>query len=330
MDAAKEARKRKATSRLETSDKPFTKKLKAAQQQRHVQSASETSALSQISTPITTQPGTPTKDIRDDDDNDANYTIEIPLDDPPDTHDPNFSNNGTVEGGSVEKGSVDSQEALGEANCASCKHKLISISADKLYKTYKSPIYVFYLPPVFKIENKKWYQIFQCAAKQCITTGGHVIKRNMDSADAPSTSNSKAHVSRCFGEDAVTAASGVRNLKAARDMMKDKVTLQRSGSIAVAFELAGQKKVTYSTKPATNLEVRAHHVRWMSKSKRPFEIVGDPGYHLNMKTGRPHQYIPAPSTVARDVRQVFLDGRKLIAKHLHVSHMHNTVRHRSS
>lgn len=148
----------------------------------------------------------------------------------------------------------------------------------------------------------------------------------MDSADATSTSNLKAHASKCFGEDAVKAALGVKNLKAARDVMKDKVNLRRSGSIAVAFERAGQGKVTYSTKPATNLEIHAHHVRWMTESKRPFELVKDPGYHLNMKSGRPQHYIPAPSTVAQDVRHVFLGGRKLIAKFLRVSHIRNTVR----
>jgi hypothetical protein len=58
---------------------------------------------------------------------------------------------------------------------------------DKLYKTFKSPIYVFYLTPIFKVENRKHYQTFKCAAKEC-RTGGHIVKRNMDTGDATSTS----------------------------------------------------------------------------------------------------------------------------------------------
>ena len=321
MDTAnKEARKRKATSRLEESTEALTKKLKEAQNRRqYVPSASETSAPSRLSTPLTTQPGTPSENVEnDDDDNINNNPIELISDD---NNDPTENGDG-VEGDSVEKGSVNTQEALGEANYTSCEHQLISI-IDKLYKTYKSPIYVFYLPPVFKVENGKRYQVFRCAAKQCFTLGGHVIKRNMDTTDATSTSNLKAHAKKCFGDEAVAAASGVRNLRVARDVMKDKINLKRSGSLAVAFERAGQQRVTYSTKPPTPVEVRANHVLWMCESKRAFELVKDRGYHLNMKSGRPQQYIPSPTTVSRDVREVFLVGRKLVAKVLRVCCVQN-------
>jgi hypothetical protein len=194
-----------------------------------------------------------------------------------------------------------------------------------VYKTYRSPIYVFYLPPVFKIEDKKYLQVFRCAAKECITTGGHIIKRNMRTGDRSSTSNLIAHANKCFGEDAITSAMKVKDLRVAREVMKDKINLRRSGSITAAFERVAQGKITYSTKPASNQEVRANHVRWMCESKRPFELVKDPGYHLNMKTGRPQQYIPSLTTVARDVRQVFLAGRKLIAMNLQVRCVQNHV-----
>ena len=151
-----------------------------------------------------------------------------------------------------------------------------------------------------------------------MTVGGHVIKRNKDTADATSTSNLKAHALKCFGEDAVTAAMDVKNLKAARDVMKDKVSLRRSGSIAVAFQRAGTEKITYSTTPATTLEVRANHVRWMCESKRPFAIAKDGGYHRNMKIGWPHQYIPSPETISRDVRVVFVEARKHMSRLLKV------------
>ena len=83
----------------------------------------------------------------------------------------------------------------------------------------------------------------------------------------------------------------VKNLKAAREIMKDKVTLQCSGSITVAFQCAGQDVTSYSTMQPSKLEVHSNHVRWMAESKRAFAITSDKGYHLNMKSGRPQQYI---------------------------------------
>ena len=37
-----------------------------------------------------------------------------------------------------------------------------------------------------------------------------------------------------------------------------------------------------------------------------------------MKTGRPEYYIPSPETISRDVRNVFVNVRKRIAKMLQV------------
>jgi hypothetical protein len=61
---------------------------------------------------------------------------------------------------------------------------------------------------------------------------------------------------------------------------------------------------------------RAEIVRWVSESKRPFNIVNDRGFQCLMKTGRPEYYIPSPSTVSRDVKQVFVNVHKCIAKML--------------
>ena len=64
------ARKRKATTRLEESDKAFAKRLKDGQNQhQQVQSASET-LTSEISTPVT-RPGTPAN-ANDANDKDSN------------------------------------------------------------------------------------------------------------------------------------------------------------------------------------------------------------------------------------------------------------------
>jgi hypothetical protein len=60
-------------------------------------------------------------------------------------------------------------------------------------------------------------------------------------------------------------------------------------------------------------------VRWVCENARPFNIVSDRSFHSLMKTGRPEYYIPSPSTVSRDVRQVFLRTRNRISKMLNVS-----------
>jgi hypothetical protein len=63
---------------------------------------------------------------------------------------------------------------------------------------------------------------------------------------------------------------------------------------------------------------RAEIVRWVAESKRPFKIVKDRGFQSLMKTGRPAYYIPSPETVSRDVKMVFVEVRKRIAKMLQV------------
>lgn len=66
-------------------------------------------------------------------------------------------------------------------------------------------------------------------------------------------------------------------------------------------------------------------MRWVSESKRPFIIVKDRGFQNLMKTGRPEYYIPSPDTVSRDVRKVFVNVRKRIAKMLQVSNANDYI-----
>jgi hypothetical protein len=61
------------------------------------------------------------------------------------------------------------------------------------------------------------------------------------------------------------------------------------------------------------------------ENARPFNIVSDRGFNSLMKTGRPEHYIPSPSTVSRDVRQVFVRTRNRISKMLNVSHLDSDV-----
>lgn len=43
----------------------------------------------------------------------------------------------------------------------------------------------------------------------------------------------------------------------------------------------------------------------MTESMRPFSIVKDRGFQSLMKTGRPGYWIPSPTTVARDIKQIY-------------------------
>ena len=110
--------------------------------------------------------------------------------------------------------------------------------------------------------------------------------------------------------------------------------IKGSGSITAAFERKGKGKVTFSHRQHTKTETksvtlpsqalvlyliiicRAEIVRWVAEDLRPFKIVEDRGFHDQklMKTGRPEYYLPSPSTVSRDVRLVFVNARKRIAK----------------
>lgn len=60
-------------------------------------------------------------------------------------------------------------------------------------------------------------------------------------------------------------------------------------------------------------------MRWVAESKRPFKVVEDRGFQRLMKTGRPEYYIPSARTVSRDVKKVFVNVRKRMAKMLQVS-----------
>lgn len=59
-------------------------------------------------------------------------------------------------------------------------------------------------------------------------------------------------------------------------------------------------------------------MRWVCESMRPFQIVSDRGFQSLMKTGRPEYYIPSPTTVSRDVKQVFVKARQRMARMLQV------------
>ena len=139
----------------------------------------------------------------------------------------------------------------------------------------------------------------------------------MDKGDAKSTSNMRKHAKRCWGSNVVASADGAKNADEIRGT-SGKGILHSQSSITKAFERQGKGKVKYSHRQHTSMEARAEIVRWVAESQRPFEIVNDCGFQSLMKTGRSECYIPSPTTVSWDVKQVFANVRQRIAKMLQV------------
>ena len=74
---------------------------------------------------------------------------------------------------------------------------------------------------------------FSCSAVKCRSEGGGV-QHFQDKADKSSTANLQHHAIRCWGEDAVNAAT------------KGELGVGRSGDIFSSFACQGQQPVTYS------------------------------------------------------------------------------------
>ncbi|KAG2746212.1 hypothetical protein P692DRAFT_20738596 [Suillus brevipes Sb2] len=182
------------------------------------------------------------------------------------------------------------------------------------FKDWTSPIYAFFEPmPAIEYHDKRRCHVFKCAAHG----RKHRVRRYLDKKDAKSTGNMRKHVKSCWGEPALQAAMASGNTKAAREGPIK--SLLETGSITTSFAQKGKGKVTYSHRQHTRTETRAEVVHWVSESLRPFEIVNDRGFNTLMKTGCPKYYLPSPSTVSRDVKQVFVKTRKRIANMLQVS-----------
>ncbi|KAG1839441.1 hypothetical protein DFJ58DRAFT_667761, partial [Suillus subalutaceus] len=182
---------------------------------------------------------------------------------------------------------------------------------DRLMTDWTSPIYAFFEPtPEIEYHDNRRCHVFKCAVRGC----KHKVRQYLDKKDAKYTGNMRKHVKSCWGEAALQMAMEHRDTAAAQDgVVKD---LLETGTIKSSFERKGKGKVTYSHRQHTHTETRAEIVRWVSESLRPFETVNDRGFQNLMKTGRPEYYIPSPSTVARDVKQVFVKTCEQIARML--------------
>jgi hypothetical protein len=204
------------------------------------------------------------------------------------------------------------------------------ILKDRLSKKWTSPIYAFFGPtPDIEYVSGRRCHVFKCAGKGCKQR----IRRFLDKGDAGSTSNLRKHAVSCWGEPSVKAVTDLTNLKDARESVQG---IKETGSITASFERKGKEAITYSHRQHTKTEtkyviaivdpsesgdqisIRAEIVRWVSESLRPFNIVKDRGFTTLMKTGRPEYYLPSPSTVSRDVRLVFANVRKRMAKMMQV------------
>jgi hypothetical protein len=124
----------------------------------------------------------------------------------------------------------------------------------------------------------------------------------------------RKHAKKCWGDVVVASADSVKNVTEVQaTTIKGALDLQL---ITAAFKRKG--KVKYSHRQHTKTEARAEIIRWVAESQRPFEVVADCGFQCLMKTGRPDYYIPSPTTVSQDVKRVFVNVRKWMAKILQV------------
>ncbi|KAI9430132.1 hypothetical protein BJY52DRAFT_1208109 [Lactarius psammicola] len=158
-------------------------------------------------------------------------------------------------------------------------------------KCWDAPVYAFFKPiPSIQYINNCKAHVFECAASPC-----HHKTQFMCwflyTGDSSSTSNLCRHSKLCWGDKALAAADEVCDVK-------------------TAF---GTGQVTYSHHQHTKIKAWAEFVCWVTESKCPFQIVNDHAFCCLMKTGRPECYIPSVDTLARDVKNVFINVCERIA-----------------
>jgi hypothetical protein len=122
----------------------------------------------------------------------------------------------------------------------------------------------------------------------------------------------RKHAKKCWSKEVVASADKANNADEVRwTTVKGSLNLQL---ITAAFEQKGKGKVMYSHCQHTKSEARAEIVCWVFESKRPCNIVKDRRFQSLMKTGGPQCYIPSPSTVSCNIKQVFANAQKQMAK----------------
>ncbi|KAJ7140228.1 hypothetical protein C8R43DRAFT_892910 [Mycena crocata] len=171
----------------------------------------------------------------------------------------------------------------------------------RLRARWRSPVYSFYKPTVtIGYDKGRKYHFFYCTNPKCRNGKNGGIRRYLDKKDLSSTGNLLGHARVCHGSAAVEAVMRGDEPKAGR----------RDGSIYAAFARIGSRVKSFSYRPHSKTETRAHIVRWIAESNRPAKIVSDDGFENLMKTGRPGTTLPSPRQVGRDVITAHLMSRE--------------------
>ncbi|KAF8810407.1 hypothetical protein BYT27DRAFT_7222012 [Phlegmacium glaucopus] len=168
------------------------------------------------------------------------------------------------------------------------------------YNEWNLSIYVFFkqIPSITYIKDRRIH-VLECAAAHCLGKGnGRMVRQYLDTGDAKSTR-----------DEAMAAADNTKSIQAAREALGNMVSV--NSSITEAFKCVAKGKVTYSHRQHTTTKARAEIVRWVAKSKWPFQVVNDCGFQSLMKTGHPSYHIPSLSytsaeTVSHDVKKIFV------------------------
>jgi hypothetical protein len=184
---------------------------------------------------------------------------------------------------------------------------------ERLAKKWTLPIYAFVHPQLL-IQIIKGHQchIFACAGKTC----QYACCWFLDTGDANLTGNLRKHIKACWGEEALAAADSAASVEVAQESIFK--GLNTSGSITMLFEQKGKGQVTYSNQQHMQAETQTELVWWVCKSLQPFQIVSDRSFQCLMKTRCLHYYLPSPLTISQDIKSVFAQTRKQIAKLLQV------------
>ncbi|KAF8805659.1 hypothetical protein BYT27DRAFT_7026528, partial [Phlegmacium glaucopus] len=165
---------------------------------------------------------------------------------------------------------------------------------ERMARKWTSPVYVFFKKtPQIQYKDGRRCHVFECAAGRCKVRNSRYICQFLDKGDANSTGNLLRHARICWGTEAVEAATTTQDLNSARDVLAK--TKLRDGSILTEFQRIGKSKVTYQHTQHTTSEAR---------------------FQSLMKTGRPGYHIPSLEMVLRDVKTVFVNVCKHIAKML--------------
>ena len=120
------------------------------------------------------------------------------------------------------------------------------LALEQLGKDWILPIYVFFncVPHIEHI-NGRCVHVFICAASHCKGRNDCDVCCFLDTDDAKSTSGLCQHVKMCWGDEAVNAAGGTKDLEGMCKVLA-KTWIKHNESKTIAFARIYKEKVTYS------------------------------------------------------------------------------------